>query len=223
MTVLLPTLARRNNGRTFFKLTPLMLKPHAAAGSSFPGTLKTSLGNVLLRCSTSCIHAVVCAPRMFPTWPRPPYRPLRGLTLSEGPERNYLRLHAQGCGSTSIFRSHKEQCFGKFSGIKLEATSLSGFETPAGVVGFPVPAASDVGNIRGAHRESRASVGTGNPSAHAEARDESNRGAHREVLSVRWKSMRCRSREGSWRIRTSKAISNAGGKNCSHSPATTQN
>src|SRR5690606_30823011 len=106
------------------------------------------------------------APRMFPT--------------SEGPERNYLRLHAHGCGSTSIFRSHKEQCFGKSSGIKLEPTLLSGFETPAGVVGFPVPAASDVGNIRGAHRESRASVGTGNPSAHAEARDESNQGAHRE-------------------------------------------
>ena len=143
MTVLLPTLAHRNNGQTFFMLASVKLKPHAAAGSSFPGTLKTSL----------------CATRLFPT--------------AECPERNFLRLHAQGCGSTSIFRSHKEQCFGKSSGIKLEPTLLSGFETPAGVVGFPVPAASDVGNIRGAHRESRASVGREYGAAHAEVVGES--------------------------------------------------
>jgi len=62
-------------------MTSMNVAPQAITGTFFPGTLKTSL----------------CATRLFPTWPRPPSRPLCGLTLAEYPERNSQRRLAKGC------------------------------------------------------------------------------------------------------------------------------
>jgi hypothetical protein len=120
-------------------LTSLTVEPRAAAENFFPGTLKTSL----------------CATRLFPT--------------ADYPERNSLRHPAQGLGHIGIFESSEKQNPRPQSVFKSKSILLSNAHTPAGVVTHSLPAASDVGNIRGAHRESRASVGREWGTAHAEA------------------------------------------------------